>query len=187
MIDRDEIGICEAIEAAAQVLSIGRSAGRGTETATAGSISSRGRRRGSSPGIRLTIFTFAARRRPHDGWPRERARGGPCGAPRTAAWVVWRLEERDGKATKVPWRADGFGRASSTDRSTWASFETAVAAVEGLGVDGVGFVFDEGTTRTSALTSTASTGTPTRSSRRSRATPSTRCRAVAPTYSCGRR
>jgi putative DNA primase/helicase len=56
-------------------------------------------------------------------------------------WVVWRVELRDGKPTKVPYRADGGGRASSTASSTWASFVEAVDAVERLGMDGIGFVF----------------------------------------------
>jgi hypothetical protein len=37
-------------------------------------------------------------------------------------WVLWRYEERNGRATKVPYRL-GHRRASSTDPSTWASFE----------------------------------------------------------------
>ena len=56
-------------------------------------------------------------------------------------WVVWRLEQRDGKKTKVPYRADGSGRASSTEAATWATFDAAVAASETLAADGVGFVF----------------------------------------------
>ena len=56
-------------------------------------------------------------------------------------WVVWRLEHRDGKPTKVPYRADGSGRASSTDATTWASFEAALAAAEALAAEGVGYVF----------------------------------------------
>jgi putative DNA primase/helicase len=54
-------------------------------------------------------------------------------------WVVWRYEERDDKRTKVPYRADGQGRASSTDPSTWASYDAAVAASDTS--DGIGFVF----------------------------------------------
>jgi primase-polymerase (primpol)-like protein len=54
-------------------------------------------------------------------------------------WVVWRLELRDGKQTKVPYRADGSGRASTTDPATWATFETALEAAPGY--DGIGFVF----------------------------------------------
>ena len=56
-------------------------------------------------------------------------------------WVVWRIEERDGKPTKVPYRADGGGRASSTDAATWASFAIAREAVDALKADGIGFVF----------------------------------------------
>ena len=56
-------------------------------------------------------------------------------------WVVWRRVERDGKATKVPYRADGSGRASSTDPATWSTFEAAVAGSEALAADGIGFVF----------------------------------------------
>jgi hypothetical protein len=37
-------------------------------------------------------------------------------------WVLWRYENRDGRTTKVPYQV-GRRRASSTDPSTWASFE----------------------------------------------------------------
>ena len=43
-----------------------------------------------------------------------------------AHWVVYRLEERAGKTTKVPYIAGGVGRASSTDSRTWRAFEEAV-------------------------------------------------------------
>jgi primase-polymerase (primpol)-like protein len=56
-------------------------------------------------------------------------------------WVVWRLEQRDGKRTKVPYRADGAGRASSTDPTTWSTFDSAVAGSEALDADGIGYVF----------------------------------------------
>ena len=55
-------------------------------------------------------------------------------------WLIWRLEERDNKPTKVPYQAAFPNRrASSTDPRTWSSFETAVAAAEHA--SGVGFVF----------------------------------------------
>ncbi len=56
-------------------------------------------------------------------------------------WVVWRLEQRDGKPkpTKVPYRADGSGRASSKDSTTWSTFDMAVAA--SATADGIGYVF----------------------------------------------
>jgi putative DNA primase/helicase len=56
-------------------------------------------------------------------------------------WVVWRLEERDGKPTKVPYRSDGEGRASSTDPATWGTFDAAVAGSEALAANGIGYVF----------------------------------------------
>ncbi len=56
-------------------------------------------------------------------------------------WVVWRYESRDGRETKVPYRADGRGRASTTDRSSWSTFEDAAAAA--ADASGVGFVFSE--------------------------------------------
>lgn len=54
-------------------------------------------------------------------------------------WIVWRRESRDGRSTKVPYRADGSGRASTTDASSWTTFEHAVEA--SVRFDGVGFVF----------------------------------------------
>jgi putative DNA primase/helicase len=56
-------------------------------------------------------------------------------------WVVWKLEERDGKPTKVPYIAGGVGKASSTDSLTWRSFEEAARALETGRYNGVGFVF----------------------------------------------
>ena len=56
-------------------------------------------------------------------------------------WVIWRTAERDGKTTKIPYRADGAGRASSTDAATWSTYEAAAAAREALGANGVGYVF----------------------------------------------
>ncbi len=56
-------------------------------------------------------------------------------------WVCWRLEERDGKQTKVPYIAGGVGRASSTDLLTWRTFEEALEDVKKGRRDGIGFVF----------------------------------------------
>jgi hypothetical protein len=45
-------------------------------------------------------------------------------------WVVWRYEQRNGRATKVPYQANraraARRRASSTDAATWATFDHAV-------------------------------------------------------------
>lgn len=60
---------------------------------------------------------------------------------RRPQWVTWKLEERDGRATKIPYIAGGVGRASSTDLMTWRTFEEAVEDVRKGRRDGVGFVF----------------------------------------------
>ena len=62
-------------------------------------------------------------------------------------WVLWAIEERDGKRTKVPRRVDAPAiRASSTDPTSWGSFDEAVAALETApeGISGAGFVFTAG-------------------------------------------
>ena len=56
-------------------------------------------------------------------------------------WVCWRREVRDGKQTKIPYRADGKGMASTTDPTTWASYESVIKAYQAGGYDGIGFVF----------------------------------------------
>lgn len=56
-------------------------------------------------------------------------------------WVCWKEEIRDGKPTKVPKDAKSGGSASSTDPATWCDYDTAMAAVERRGWDGVGVVF----------------------------------------------
>jgi putative DNA primase/helicase len=58
-------------------------------------------------------------------------------------WVCWRLEQRQGKTTKVPYTPGTLRRASSTDLMTWRSFSEALAAYEAgePPYDGVGFVF----------------------------------------------
>lgn len=62
-------------------------------------------------------------------------------------WVCYRLEERDGKPTKIPYRTDkaGRGHARSNDPSTWHSFDEVVDAVSNPKnrFDGIGFVLSE--------------------------------------------
>jgi putative DNA primase/helicase len=60
-------------------------------------------------------------------------------------WVAWQNEERDGKMTKVPYDANTGRRASSTDPSTWTTFEQAVEAfARNERYDGGGYVFSAG-------------------------------------------
>lgn len=64
---------------------------------------------------------------------------------RRRQWVAWKLEERNGKSTKIPYIvAGGEGRASSTDSETWGSFEEAVQALKTGLYKGIGFVFSSG-------------------------------------------
>ncbi len=59
-------------------------------------------------------------------------------------WVCWRLEERKGKKTKVPYTPNGE-LASTTDPATWASFEQCLTAYRnGSQFNGIGFVFTDG-------------------------------------------
>lgn len=59
-------------------------------------------------------------------------------------WVVWKRERRDGKWTKVPYRAvdGGRTRASTDDPQTWGTFEQAIACA--AQVQGIGYVFSVG-------------------------------------------
>jgi putative DNA primase/helicase len=61
---------------------------------------------------------------------------------RSLGWVLWRADFRgQGKPTKVPYCvSDPRRRASSTDPTTWSSFEDAVDAYGALQVDGIGCV-----------------------------------------------
>lgn len=59
-------------------------------------------------------------------------------------WIVWKLERRGDKLTKVPYIAGGVGRASSTNSETWRTFEEAVQALQTGRYDGLGFVFSSG-------------------------------------------
>lgn len=45
-------------------------------------------------------------------------------------WVTWRLEERDGRLTKIPFTPESGRRASVSDLMTWTTFERAVEAYE---------------------------------------------------------
>jgi len=63
---------------------------------------------------------------------------------RRPQWVVWKLETRGDKLTKIPYIAGGVGKASSTDSETWRTFEEARDALQTGRYNGVGFVFSSG-------------------------------------------
>lgn len=58
-------------------------------------------------------------------------------------WVLWKTIVRDGQETKLPFQAAG-GAAKSNDRTTWATFDEALAAFNLGNHSGIGFMFSEG-------------------------------------------
>jgi len=54
-------------------------------------------------------------------------------------WILWRLVERDGRPTKMPFTYAGTP-ASVSDPNTWTDFQTALNAYRRGGFDGIGFV-----------------------------------------------
>jgi putative DNA primase/helicase len=60
-------------------------------------------------------------------------------------WVCWRMEEREGKPTKVPYDPRTSKKAKSNNPATWCSFETAVAGASAAdsGYDGIGYMFSD--------------------------------------------
>lgn len=54
-------------------------------------------------------------------------------------WVLWKLEARDGKPTKTPYQVNGR-MAKVNDPLTWTRFDSALAAYQTGGYDGLGIV-----------------------------------------------
>lgn len=56
-------------------------------------------------------------------------------------WVLWKLEEVDGRKTKVPYTIGG-SKASTTNPTTWGAFNNALEVLNGFDeYAGIGFVF----------------------------------------------
>lgn len=55
-------------------------------------------------------------------------------------WVVWKLETRDEKQTKVPYNAKTGGKAQSNNPSTWTTLEIARKTYSKGGYSGIGFM-----------------------------------------------
>lgn len=60
------------------------------------------------------------------------------------SWVGWQWEPRDGERKKKPRHATRAGYGSSTDSTTWGTFQQVTAAMRGGAYDGVGFVLHAG-------------------------------------------
>lgn len=58
-------------------------------------------------------------------------------------WVLWKLEERNGRMTKVPYQPSG-GHADVTAPITWNTFDVCVRALQTGNFSGIGFVFAKG-------------------------------------------
>jgi putative DNA primase/helicase len=57
-------------------------------------------------------------------------------------WILWRLEtDEKGKQTKIPYSANYEGRASTTNSTTWTSYENAKKKFDESRYSGLGFVF----------------------------------------------
>ncbi|HET8671177.1 MAG TPA: hypothetical protein VFM05_11275, partial [Candidatus Saccharimonadales bacterium] len=59
-------------------------------------------------------------------------------------WVVWKLEKRWGKPTKVPYNSISGARAKSNDSSTWNTLGAAMKAHSTSKYSGIGFMFANG-------------------------------------------
>lgn len=58
-------------------------------------------------------------------------------------WICWKLEQREGKPTKIPVNPRTGGNAQSNNKETWASFETALEACIQNRYSGLGFMFSK--------------------------------------------
>jgi putative DNA primase/helicase len=59
-------------------------------------------------------------------------------------WVLWKLEERNGKATKTPYQAHG-ALAKVNDPTTWTTYDKTLAAYQAGGFSGMGIVLTKET------------------------------------------
>jgi len=70
----------------------------------------------------------------------------PSELKRCPQWVVWQVEPRNGKPTKVPYYPYGGMppiRARSDDPKMWRGFEEAQQALKANRYDGLGFMFSK--------------------------------------------
>lgn len=56
-------------------------------------------------------------------------------------WCGYKLQQRNGKTTKIPIDANTGDLGKSNDESTWADFQTALDSINKFNCDGIGFYF----------------------------------------------
>ena len=56
-------------------------------------------------------------------------------------WCCFKLQQRGDKLTKIPMNPHNGTLGKSNDESTWADFDTALAAIDFYNFDGLGFYF----------------------------------------------
>src|SRR5690625_5445317 len=56
-------------------------------------------------------------------------------------WCGFKLQERNGKTTKIPIDANTGNFGKSNDESTWSDFQTALSSINKYQRDGIGFYF----------------------------------------------
>ena len=61
-------------------------------------------------------------------------------------WVAYKIEEIDGRLTKVPYNAITGKKAASNDEKTWTTFSVACNGIIKYGFDGLGFMLGDGIT-----------------------------------------
>lgn len=56
-------------------------------------------------------------------------------------WCGFKLQQRNGKTTKIPIDANTGNLGRSNDESTWSDFQTALSSIDRFNCDGIGFYF----------------------------------------------
>lgn len=72
------------------------------------------------------------------------AEGIPTALKAIPQWVLWKLEDRNGKTTKTPYQAHG-ALAKVNDPTTWTTYAKALAAYQAGGFSGIGIVLTKET------------------------------------------
>ena len=67
----------------------------------------------------------------------------PLEIKQTRRWIGYKIENRDGKDTKVPYNAISGDKARSNDSSTWTNFKVALLGYIKYKFDGIGFMLGE--------------------------------------------